>query len=264
LPHPPPSWQLPPGVTRGLWDYTSAEHIAWDYDEYFAYNRLFEFDEEILKRHFRQPGLVVDLGCGTGRALVPLVRLGHRGVAVDLSIEMLSVVSEKARIERLPINCIRANLVELDCLGDSVADYAICLFSTLGMIRGSDNRQRTIKHIRRILKPDGIFILHVHNFWYNLFDPGGPWWVLKSLILAPFKRGFDLGDKYFDYRGIPKMFLHVFRRSELVRLLKQGGFRIRELIPLDYRRTARLTRPWFLGSVRANGWIVVCECYNGR
>jgi SAM-dependent methyltransferase len=190
---------------------------------------------------------------------VPLVRAGHRGLAVDLSLEMLSVVGEKAAAESLSIDRVLANLVELDCLADASADYAICLFSTLGMIRGSDNRRRVVAHARRILKPGGVFVLHVHNFWYNLFDPGGPWWVLKSVLCAPFRRNFDVGDKFFDYRGIPQMYLHVFRRRELLSLLRRAGFRIRELIPLDYRRTARLRMPWLLGNVRANGWIVICE-----
>jgi SAM-dependent methyltransferase len=242
-----------------MWDYAHADHIARDYDEYFAENRLFEFDEAILRRHFTREGLVVDLGCGTGRALVPLVRAGHRGLAVDLSVEMLSVVGEKAAEEGLPIERVRANLVELDCLADHIAEYAICLFSTLGMIRHSENRRRFVRHIRRMLKPGGVFVLHAHNFWYNLFDPGGPWWVLKSVLAAPFRRDMEIGDKYFDYRRIPNMYLHVFRRRELVGLLQHAGFRIRELIPLDYRRTARLRASWLLGDVRANGWIVVCD-----
>jgi len=39
-----PAWQLPPGVSRGLWDYVHAPHIADDYDDYFALNSLFETD----------------------------------------------------------------------------------------------------------------------------------------------------------------------------------------------------------------------------
>jgi SAM-dependent methyltransferase len=242
-----------------MWDYAQAEHIARDYDEYFAYNRLFDFDEAILRQHFTTPGLVVDLGCGTGRALVPLVRAGHRGLAVDLSQEMLSVVGEKAAEEHLAIYRVVSNMVELQSLADGIADYAICLFSTLGMIRGAANRQRVVEHVRRILKPGGLFVLHVHNFWYNLFDPEGPWWVLRSLVTSPFQRELEIGDKFFDYRGIPQMFLHVFRRRELLRLLHRGGFRVRDIVPLDYRRTGRLRWPWLAGGIRANGWIVVCQ-----
>jgi SAM-dependent methyltransferase len=242
-----------------MWEYAHADHIARDYDDYFTYNRLFDFDEAVLAKWFARPGLVVDLGCGTGRALMPLIRRGHRGLAVDLSAEMLAVVGEKAAEENLPIDRVRCNMVELGCLAASVADYAMCLFSTLGMIRGSKNRRRTIEHVHRILKPTGLFVLHVHNFWYNLYDPGGPWWVIKSVLAAPFRRDFEVGDKVFDYRQIPNMYLHVFRRGEVVRLLRRAGFTIRELIPLDYRRSAVMRRPWLFGNLRANGWIIVCE-----
>ncbi len=242
-----------------MWDYAQAEHIARDYDEYFAYNKLFEFDEAILARHFTQPGLIADLGCGTGRALVPLVRRGHRGLAVDLSMEMLDVVREKAEDEELPIDLLLANLVQLDCLADASIDYAICMFSTLGMIRGAANRQRMLEQTHRILRPGGLFVLHIHNFWYNLYDPGGPWWVIKSVLAAPFRRDFDIGDKFFDYRGIPGMFLHVFRRRVLVRALSAAGFTLREIVPLDPRRTGKLPASWCFGDLRANGWIMVCE-----
>jgi SAM-dependent methyltransferase len=254
-----PSWQLPVGVTRGTWDYIQSDHIAHDYDDYFAYNSLFEFDEQVLARHFPRPGLVIDLGCGTGRALVPLARRGFRGLAVDLSAEMLAVVGDKAAEENLPIERLRANLVELDCLADASVDYAISLFSTVGMIQGRANRQRALAHVRRVMKPGGVFVLHVHNFWYNLYDPGGPWWVLRSLLRAAIRRDIEVGDKFFDYRRIPNMFLHVFRRGELTAALAKAGFRIREMIPLDPRRHAALRWPWLLSNLRANGWVVVCE-----
>jgi len=254
-----PSWQLPPGVTRGMWEYARTEHIARDYDEYFAFNSLFEFDQEVLNRHFSKPGYVIDLGCGTGRALVPLARRGFRGLAVDLSAEMLAVVGEKAEVEQLPIDRVMANLVDLDCLADGIADYCISMFSTLGMIRGRQNRQRALAHVRRILKPGGLFVLHVHNLWYNLYDPGGPWWLLKNLLRAAVVRDLEAGDKFFDYRQIPNMFLHVFRRRELLGALRQSGFRVREFIPLDPRRHRALARPWLFADLRANGWIVVCE-----
>lgn len=254
-----PSWQLPSGVTRGMWEYAEAEHIARDYDEYFAQNRLFEFDEAVLARHFTHTGVVVDLGAGTGRALVPLARRGFHGVAVDLSSEMLEVIGEKAAEENLRIDRLRANMVELDCMAEGIADYCICMFSTLGMIRGGENRGRALSHARRILKPGGRFVLHVHNFWYNLRDPGGPWWVIKSLFRSIASRDFEAGDKFFEYRQIPNMYLHVFRRGELCRLLRGAGFRLVELIRLDPQRFRALRRPWLFGDLRANGWIVVCE-----
>jgi hypothetical protein len=83
--------------------------------------------------------------------------------------------------------------------------------------------------------------------------------VLKSLVRSLVARDFEAGDKFFDYRRIPNMYLHVFRRRELIGALRRAGFRIVELIHLDPRRTRALRRPWLFGDLRANGWIVVCE-----
>ncbi len=254
-----PTWKLPPGVSRGTWDYLQSPSVADDYDDYFALNSLFEHDEQVLAQHLQPPGLVADLGCGTGRALVPLVRAGHRGLAIDLSAHMLRVVQEKAELDRLPIDCLQANLVELDVLADDSVDHAICLFSTLGMIRGRANRRHALRHFRRILKPGGKFVLHVHNYWFNLRDPGGPLWLVKNLLTAPFIKHLEVGDKWFPYRGVPNMFLHVFRRRELATDLASAGYTIVETIPLDMPRRHRLRWPWLLGALRTSGWIVVCE-----
>jgi SAM-dependent methyltransferase len=241
-----------------LWDYAHAPHIADDYDRYFAQNSLFEFDESVLSRHFTRPGRLVDLGCGTGRLLVPFARRGFRGLAVDLSAEMLRVVGEKAAAERLPIDRLLTNMVDLDCLADASADYCICMFSTLGMIRGGQIRLRSLRHVRRILRPGGKFVLHVHNRWYNLFDPQGRQWLLQNLAASVLGRDQEPGDKFFDYRGIPGMYLHLFTRRELKRLLRDAGFSILEFIALDTQRRHAMRYPWWLGRLRANGWIVVC------
>lgn len=256
-------WKLPAGVTRGLWEYVHSRHIADDYDAYFAYNKLFDFDEQVLARWLdptETPGAIVaDLGCGTGRALTPLVRRGFRGLAVDLSSRMLSIVQAKAASENLPIDCVKANLVELDGLADASVSHAICMFSTLGMIQGRANRLQALTHVQRILKPRGRFVLHVHNYWFNLYDPGGPWWLFKNLLRASIVRDIEPGDKFFPYRGLANMYLHVFRRSELVRDLRQAGFRTLEVIPLHPRRIRALKAPWLFGRLRANGWIVVSQ-----
>lgn len=256
----PKEWQLAPGMTRGLWEYVNSTHVAEDYDNYFANNQLFELDENVLARHFTKPGgLVADLGCGTARALVPLVRSGMRGLAVDLSEKMLQVVRRKADAEDLPIECLLANLVEFDCVADESIDYAMCLFSTLGMIRGRENRRRVLEAVVRTLKPGGRFVMHVHNRWFNLFDPSGPWRELSNWMQAIYRSDLEPGDRYFDYRGVKKMFLHAFSRRELIGELRRAGFQMRELIYLHPTRMRALSHSWFFGSLRANGWIAVCE-----
>jgi SAM-dependent methyltransferase len=252
-------WQLPRGVASGGWQYIQAGYIAEDYDGYFAENRLFQFDQEVVAESFHMPGMVVDLGCGTGRNILPLARAGFTCLGVDLSTHMLRVLGEKADSESLPIWRVRANLVELGFIRNLSADYCVCLFSTLGMIRGRENRRRVLEHAYRILKPGGIFVIHVHNFWYNFFDPLGRRWAVGHLLGALLRRNLELGDKFFHYRGIPNMFLHTFGAAEFRRALVEVGFEIDRFIPLHPTRQRSLRLPRFFGWWRANGWIAVCR-----
>lgn len=255
---PPPAWRLPDGVPRGVWEYAHRPHIAGDYDAEFAANTLFEFDEKVLVDRFTRPGVLVDLGCGTGRVLVPFARRGFHCVGVDLSPEFLGVVGRKAAAEGLHIDRVLANLIELGCLADASADYAVCLFSTLGMIRGRANRLCALRHIRRILKPGGAFIIHVHNRWHNLRSGEGRRWLLKNLVWQRLRGTHEPGDKFFPYRGIREMFLHVYTQGEFTGELEAAGFTVRELIALDVARRHALRHPWLFGRLRANGWIAVC------
>jgi SAM-dependent methyltransferase len=94
---PKPAWQLPAGVTRGVWDYSQTGELAENEDAYFAEHPLFDFDAQVLRRYFEPPGVVADLGCGAGRALLPLVRRGLSAIAIDLSQSMLEAVRRRAR-----------------------------------------------------------------------------------------------------------------------------------------------------------------------
>ena len=94
-----PAWQLPPGVSRGTWDYVQSAPIATEYDTFHAGHPLLEFDRslvlEVARRIAKERGagvdrlVALDLGCGTGRTMLPLAEEGWRVLGVDLSESML-------------------------------------------------------------------------------------------------------------------------------------------------------------------------------
>lgn len=246
-------------MPRGTWEYARSHQIATSYDEVLASDGLCELDFGVIERHIARPGVLVDLGCGTGRLLLPYAQREFACIAVDLSPRMLEIVGQKSAAAGVTVDRILANLVQLDCLADGVADYCICMFSTLGMIRGRENRRRALEHARRILKPGGLFILHVHNRWSNLRFPQGRSWIFKNMLVALVDREIEAGDKVFDYLDVPKMFLHLYTRSELVSDLRAAGFQVVELLALDTARRQTLPAPWLLPRLRANGWLAVCK-----
>ena len=251
--------QLPPGVPRGVWDYTQADFIASDYDRYFENHGLMKYDMEVVKQFAPEAGRVLDLGCGTGRAILELANSQRPGIAVDLSQRMLELVRTKATAANKPVCCVRANLVELDFLPSDSIEYAVCLFSTLGMIKTQRARQVMLDQVARVLTPSGHLVLHVHNRWFNLYDPGGPWWLFGSLMRAPFFKDLEVGDKYYAYRGINNFYLHVFSKREISRLLRMAGLRVAKWIPLNAACDGFLAQPNRLESLRASGWIMICK-----
>jgi SAM-dependent methyltransferase len=255
-PSAPPDWQLPPGVNRGLWDYLHNPTIARTYDEKLADCALLTIDQQFAECHFDRPGRLLDLGCGTGRLLLPFARRGFSVLGVDLSAEMLSVTREKADRAGLPVDLLQANIVELDALPEQSFDYAACLFSTLGMVTGSAERRRVVQHVHRLLRPGGRFVLHVHNRWFNFWDPQGRKWLLRDGFGAVFGRR-EGGNRVMPvHQGIAGLTLHLFTRRESVRLLTECGLRLLEVRPVSLRTDGRLPWPWWFGWLRAYGYLL--------
>jgi ubiquinone/menaquinone biosynthesis C-methylase UbiE len=257
--HSVPDWQLPPGVSRGLWDYLNDPSLARNYDQSLAGSSLFEVDQPFTAQYFDRPGRLVDLGCGTGRLLVPFARRSYWVLGIDLSEEMLKQVGERAAREHVEIHRLKANLVQLDGLRDQAFDYAACLFSTLGMIQGTEQRQRVLNHAYRLLRPGGRLVLHVHNRWFNFWDPQGRRWLVSdSLRFLVYRIGS--GDRLMPvHQGLAGLTLHLFTRREAARMLTKAGFRLLEVRPVSLRPDGRLPLAGFFGWLRSYGYLLAAE-----
>src|SRR5439155_17410509 len=142
---------------------------------------------------------------------------------------------DKAAAAGVAVQRLRANLVELDGLAAQTFDYAACLFSTLGMVLGAAARHRAVAHVFRLLRPGGKFVLHVHNRWFNAWDPQGRRWLVKDGLRSLVTR-LEGGNRAMPvHQGIAGLTLHLFTRREVTRLLRQAGFRIPEVRPVGRR-----------------------------
>jgi len=236
-----PDWQLPPGVDRGLWNYLHAEDMVAGYDEQVRASKLAAVDLAYCQEFFPSPGRLVDLGCGTGRLCVAFAARGFDCVGVDLSEAMLA----KARQNGPAVLWVRANLVDLGEFAPASFDYAACLFSTLGMIRGAVHRATVVRNAYRLLRPGGRFVLHAHNRFFRGLGRGR---VLTQLAKTVLGRA-DAGDITMPpaYGGAP-LTLHHFTRRELVNILREAGFRVIDVRGIDVEGRSA-------GGTRAYGWL---------
>jgi SAM-dependent methyltransferase len=237
---PIPDWKLPAGVDRGLWDYMRSGEMVAGYDAQMAESPLARADVEFCERVFAAPGRLLDMGCGTGRLCRHFAAKGYDCVGVDLSDEML----ERAKAHPLPrvglgsVSIQKGNLTELPDWKEPF-DYAACLFSTLGMVRGAENRAKVIGNAFHSLKPGGCFSLHVHNRWFRGL---GSNWRKRDITMPQ------------AYGGAP-LTLHHFSLGEATSLLKHAGFQVNVVQAVDVEgKPAKWPR-----MLRAYGYLIAAS-----
>ena len=89
------------GLAATTWDDYAGDEPGW---EYYVYGRLIE----------QHPGRVLDVGCGTGRLLIPYLAAGIDIEGVDSSKEMLSICRKKARRKGLNATLYEQRMQTLD------------------------------------------------------------------------------------------------------------------------------------------------------
>lgn len=121
------------------------------------------------------PKRVLDLGCGVGRVLLPLVRAGHEVVGIDREPTLLESCAESLADEGL-----KAKLLEGDFLGRWPAklgrfDAICCLGNTFVTVWDVDIAIEFLEVVVAHLEPGGAFVLDdlPHEYWPELIE--GNW-----------------------------------------------------------------------------------------
>jgi ubiquinone/menaquinone biosynthesis C-methylase UbiE len=257
-----PDWRLPPGVAPGTWEYTQREWIANEYSDFLQFTPLIGFDLALTLASLPPPApnrqsRVLDLGCGDGRALRALRQAGYEVLGIDMSQAMLTRAVTDSPDDRLHNKLIRANLVQLDGVKDAIADHAICLFSTIGMIRGRTHRRTFLRHTSRLIKPHGTLVLHVHNRNDAWRDRPSSVAYLRSAWSALRSKECEVGDRTYAYRGLADMFLHTYSLRELKQDLRASGWQIKRIVSLSPKSDSELSHQRWLPSLRAGGFIAI-------
>lgn len=127
-----------------------------------------EFDDDI-ELYLRLAEVVGDpileLGCGTGRVLAPLVEAGHRVTGIDISRPMLA--KAEARLEPLGAGD-RARLVQIPMTEADTAPggpYGLVLLSLNGLMHAPTQveQRAVLAAARRALDPRGMLVIDVVN-----------------------------------------------------------------------------------------------------
>jgi SAM-dependent methyltransferase len=166
---------------------------------------------------------VLDLGCGTGENLVPLVKRGAEVIGIDISPDLV----ELAR-QRLSSYGLTATLRDGSAYDTGIADESVDVVFSMALLHHLDLPSAR-KEIHRILRPGGLFILREPVRFSSTLN------VLRRLFPAP---KADISD-----------FEHPMTRAEIATvtqgftLVAQRSFRL-PFIPLLSRFSGITGQLW--------------------
>ena len=239
LPFPPWSQMNWSGLAATTWDDFAGDEPRWDY---YAYRRLIE----------QHPGKVLDVGCGTGRLLIPYLAAGIDIEGVDSSEEMLSICRENAAGKGLTATLYEQHMQTLDLTNR---------YSTIIVPGGSFHliidREESTEALRRCnehLDANGVLALDLDDPTEELSEDTLGRWIRRGMVTGPdgtevhqerMKERIDRAEQVTStlirYRvvrddkvvqeQVNTMMMRLYFRHEIQRMLEAAGFR--EIAAID-------------------------------
>lgn len=184
---------------------------------------------------------ILDLCCGVGRHTTPLAIKGYRVTGVDISSRYLREARKAARNAGVEISFEKADMRRLAFRNEF--DLIINMFSSFGYFPDRLDDLKTLRGVRRALKPGGKFlietingfrILHGLDWGERMSDSPQRWSTMEdgTLVLERselLRRQSAVRAHWTFLRGKRKRtmtsFMRQYTKESLSRLLRRAGLR---------------------------------------
>ena len=183
------------------------------------YEKRAEYLQSILSLWGHEPGLALDLACGTGSLTVALKQRGWDIFGVDGSQDMLTVAMDKAYEKELNMLFLCQRMEKLDLYG--TIDTCVCTLDSLNHITDQAKLQTALDRVALFMNPEGLFVFDVNTVYKH------------QRILADNTFVYDTDEVYcvwqnsLEENNIVRIELDLFEKEGEVYLRRSECFRER-------------------------------------
>ena len=193
----------------------------------------------LLKEHGISDGLLLDLGCGTGKLTRLLAAEGYDMIGVDLSEEMLEIALEHEMEDPKQILYLQQDMREFELYGTVRALVSIC--DSMNYLEDYEDLVQVLRLANNYLDPKGMFIFDMNTvykyreqlgeqtiaenreessfIWENYFDEGE---MVNEYDLTLFIRDED--GRYSKYEETH--YQKAFEISAVLKAVKEAGMEL--------------------------------------
>ena len=237
-------WEkVPCGTEKAIVGEMSPGTLEW-YEQVEEHRYQVEPFIHSLAQFTRHHGQVIlEVGVGAGTDHLQWARAGARCYGVDMTNAAINTTQE-----RLAMYGFHSNLKQLDAELLPFPDGFFDLVYSWGVIHHSENPERIIAEIYRVLKPNGVFkgmlygrysLATIRVWLRHALLMARPWRTLSEVLWNHVE---SVGTKAYTVRELRVMFA-VFKSAEIRKILT----------PYDLRRLPH----WFRGLIpNGCGWFM--------
>lgn len=142
--------------------YTSFAQVYDLFMDNVPYEEWCEYIKSLLKEYKIEDGLVLDLGCGTGKLTRLLEDAGYDMIGIDYSGEMLEIAREHQE-EGSNILYLLQDMREFELYGTVRAVVSVC--DSMNYITEEEDLLQVFRLVNNYLDPKGLFIFDLNTVY---------------------------------------------------------------------------------------------------
>ena len=202
------------------------------------YGRYADRVLELLDRQGHDPGLTLDLACGTGSLTLALAERGVDVFGLDGSPDMLSVAQQKAAEQGKDLLFICQRMPDIELY--STVDTVVCALDSINHITDAEDVGKTFAAVSEYLSPGGMFLFDVNTVYKHREVLGDRTYVCEGDgVFCVWQNDYDEAEHtvavtldFFEedngayYRQTEEFEERAYPEEDLIKMLESAGLSV--------------------------------------